>query len=225
MTAALMERSVETKPIRVLIADDQTLFRSGLARLLDEFGDLEVVAEATDGADAVQKARELKPDVVLMDVKMPNLGGIEATRQIADELPEVRVLILTTFATDVYVLDALRAGAAGYVLKDSSTESIGASIRAVVASERVMSGPVATRVLAMLTGEASSKEYYDGLTPRELEILKMIAGGMGNKQVAYRLKISEKTVRNHISHIYEKLEIYDRSQAVLYAVRKGLVDL
>ncbi|MDQ6774408.1 MAG: response regulator transcription factor [Candidatus Dormibacteraeota bacterium] len=220
-----METSVATGQIRVLIADDQTLFRSGLARLLQEFPDISVVAEAVDGEDAVEKAAKHRPDVVLMDVKMPRLSGIDATRRILADRDDVKVLILTTFSTDVYVLDALRAGAAGYVLKDSPTEAIASSLRAVVAQERVLSGSVANRVLAMLTGETDSREYYDGLTARELEILKMIASGMGNKQVAYRLQISEKTVRNHISHIYEKLEIYDRSQAVLYAVRKGLVEL
>jgi DNA-binding NarL/FixJ family response regulator len=220
-----VESAVKRDVIRIVIADDQTLFRTGLARLLDEVQDLQVVAEAPDGAEAVRIVEEQKPDVVLMDIKMPNMGGIEATRQIVQRRPETRVMILTSFETDVYVLDALRAGASGYVLKDSSPDAIASSVRAVVSSERVMSTPIANRVLAMLTGETSSKEYYDGLTPRELEILKMIAGGMANKQVAYRLSISEKTVRNHISHIYEKLEIYDRSQAVLYAVRKGLVEL
>jgi DNA-binding NarL/FixJ family response regulator len=160
-----------------------------------------------------------------MDIRMPDIDGIEATRRIMRLRPSARVLILTTFHTDAYVLDALRAGACGYVLKDSSVEAIASSIHAVMSSERVISGPIAQRVVGMLSGDAPAREFYDGLTARELEVLRMIASGLPNKRIAYQLRISEKTVRNHISHIYEKLEIYDRSQAVLYAVRKGLVDL
>jgi DNA-binding NarL/FixJ family response regulator len=211
--------------IRVLIADDQTLFRTGLARLLSATEGLHIVGEASDGGEALRMVGALQPDVVLMDIRMPDLDGIAATRQITQAHPSVRVLILTTFHTDAYVLEALKAGASGYVLKDSPVEAIATSIQAVMTSERVISGPIAQRVLGMLTGETSSKEFYDGLTARELEVLKMIATGLPNKRIAYRLQISEKTVRNHISHIYEKLGIYDRSQAVLYAVRKGLVDL
>jgi DNA-binding NarL/FixJ family response regulator len=216
---------VQKDVIRIVLVDDQTLFRKALARLLGEMSDLQVVGEAGDGADAIRLVGEQKPDVVLMDLKMPTLGGVEATRLLKDQHPNVKVLILTTFDTDMYVLEALRAGAAGYVLKDSPADAIASSVRAVLSSEKVLSTPVANRVVAMLTGETTSQDYYDGLTTRELEVLKMIAGGLANKQVAFHLKISEKTVRNHISHIYEKLEIYDRAQAVLYAVRKGLVEL
>jgi DNA-binding NarL/FixJ family response regulator len=160
-----------------------------------------------------------------MDIKMPNVDGIEATRTIIESLPDVRVLILTTFETDSHVIQALKAGARGYVLKDSTASAIISSIVAVMAGERVMAGAVANRVLEMLTGSTTPKEFYDGLTNREIEILKLLANGMANKQIAYRLKISEKTVRNHVSNTYEKLGIYDRSQAVLYAVRKGLVEV
>jgi len=208
----------------VLIADDQTLFRSGLARLLDEDPRVEIVGQAVDGADAVRQAIKLKPDVVLMDLKMPNVDGVEATRQIRAQLPDMKILILTTFDADNHVLQALEAGVSGYVLKDSVAEAIVTSIQAVVSGERVMAGAVANRVLDMLTGAATPKEFYDGLTTREVEILKLLATGMANKQIAFRLKISEKTVRNHVSNMYQKLNIYDRSQAVLYAVRKGLVE-
>jgi len=211
--------------VRVVVVDDQTLFRSGLVRLLHSQPGLAVVGEAADGAEAISLVDTLRPDVVLMDIRMPGLDGLEATRQITRSHPSVRVLVLTTFHTDAYVLEALKAGARGYVLKDSAVEAISSSIQAVMSSERVISGPVAQRVLSMLTGESPNRDFYDGLTPRELEVLKMIAAGLPNKRIAFRLKISEKTVRNHISHIYEKLQIYDRSQAVLYAVRKGLVDL
>jgi DNA-binding NarL/FixJ family response regulator len=215
----------EARTVRVLIADDQTLFRSGLARLLAEDPRLTLVGQAADGVDAVKKAAALKPDIVLMDLKMPGLDGVEATAQIVASQPDVKVLVLTTFDADRYVLQALKAGASGYVLKDSEPAAISSSIMAVLSGERVMAGAVANRVLDMLTGASTPKEFYDGLTAREVEILKLMATGKPNKQIAFSLKISEKTVRNHISHIYEKLHIYDRAQAVLYAVRKNLVEL
>ena len=217
--------AIEAKVARVLIADDQTLFRTGLARLLDEDSRVEVVGQAADGAEAVALALKLKPDVILMDLKMPNVDGIEATRQLVAADPAVNVLILTTFEADNYVIQALKAGARGYVLKDSLASAIVSSIVAVMAGERVMASAVANRVLEMLTGTTTPKEFYDGLTVREIEILKLVANGMANKQIAFRLKISEKTVRNHVSNMYEKLGIYDRAQAVLYAVRKGLVEI
>ncbi len=219
------ETMTSTRIARVLIADDQTLFRSGLARLLDVDDRVSVVGEAVDGADAVKLALSLKPDVVLMDIKMPNLDGIEATRRIVSENPKIKVLMLTTFEADNHVIQSLKAGASGYVLKDSQAGAIVSSILAVVAGERVMASAVANRVLEMLTGATTPKEFYDGLTAREVEILKMLATGMANKQIAYKLGISEKTVRNHVSNMYEKLDIYDRAQAVLYAVRKGLVEI
>ena len=208
-----------------MIADDQTLFRSGLSRLLEADDRVTVVGEAVDGAEAIKMAASLKPDAVLMDIKMPNVDGIEATRRIVSDNPKVKVLMLTTFEADNHVIQALKAGASGYVLKDSQAGAIVSSILAVVAGERVMASAVANRVLEMLTGATTPKEFYDGLTVREVEILKMLATGMANKQIAYKLKISEKTVRNHVSNMYEKLDIYDRAQAVLYAVRKGLVEI
>ena len=217
--------SSNSASVRVLIADDQTLFRVGLARLLEEDERVKIVGQAGDGVEAVKLAGSLKPDVVLMDLKMPNLDGIEATRQIVAAHPGVKVLLLTTFEADNHVIQALKAGASGYILKDSRPDSIVSSLLAVMAGERVMASAVANRVLEMLTGTTTPKEFYDGLTGREIEILKLLAGGMANKQIAYKLKISEKTVRNHVSNMYEKLNIYDRSQAVLYAVRKGLVEI
>jgi len=217
--------SLNTQTVRVLIADDQTLFRVGLARLLEEDPRVEIVGQAGDGAEAVKLAGSVMPDVILMDLKMPNVDGIEATKQILAKHPGVKVLLLTTFEADNHVIQALKAGASGYILKDSRPDSIVSSLLAVMAGERVMASAVANRVLEMLTGTTTPKEFYDGLTGREIEILKLLAGGMANKQIAYKLKISEKTVRNHVSNMYEKLNIYDRSQAVLYAVRKGLVEI
>jgi DNA-binding NarL/FixJ family response regulator len=217
--------SVATHPVRIVVVDDQALFRTGLSRLLNEDERLEVVGQAEDGLAAVDVVAKLKPDVVLMDLKMPNLDGIEATRRILAGNPAVKVLVLTSFDADTSIIQALKAGAAGYVLKDSQAEGIVSSILAVMSGERVMASAVAQRVLDMLTGTTTPKEFYDGLTSREVEILKLLASGMANKQIAYKLGISEKTVRNHVSNMYEKLQIFDRAQAVLYAVRKGLIEL
>jgi DNA-binding NarL/FixJ family response regulator len=216
---------MDSAPVRVLLADDQTLFRSGLARLLSDDPRVTVVAQAADGHEAVRLCDELKPDVVLMDIRMPNLDGIKATVEIVASHADIPVLILTTLEADTHVLEALRAGASGYVLKDATPESIVSSLLTVKSGGRVMASAIAQRVLGMLTGDTTPKDFYDGLTAREVEILKLIAGGSANKQIAYKLAISEKTVRNHISHLYEKLHIYDRSQAVLYAVRKGLIQI
>jgi DNA-binding NarL/FixJ family response regulator len=217
--------SVATQPVRIVVVDDQALFRTGLARLLNEDPRIQVIGQAEDGAVAVDLVAKVKPDVVLMDLKMPNLDGIEATRRMLAGNPKVRVLILTSFDADTSIIQALKAGAAGYVLKDSQAEAIISSILAVMSGERVMASAVAQRVLDMLTGSTTPKEFYDGLTTREVEILKLLASGMANKQIAYKLGISEKTVRNHVSNMYEKLQIFDRAQAVLYAVRKGLIEL
>lgn len=219
-----MTRTV-TPVARILIVDDQSLFRSGLAHLFAEDERVEVIGQAGDGEEAIAKAIKLKPDVVLMDLKMPKVDGIEATRRIVAELPDTKVLILTTFDADFHVLEALRVGASGYVLKDSTADSIITSVLAVLSGDRVMASAVANRVVDMLTGAATPKEFYDGLTPRELEILRLLARGAANKTIAFKLSISEKTVRNHVSKMYEKLQIYDRAHAVLYAVRKGLIEV
>ena len=216
---------IARRTIGVLIVDDQVLFRSGLARLLGADPRIEVVGEAADGAEAVRLAAKLKPDVVLMDLRMPTLGGIDATRQITEADPGVKVIVLTSIDTDKDVIKALQAGASGFALKDTEPEAIVRAVEAVMAGQQVMASQVAQRVLDMLNGTRSPKEFYDGLTAREVEIVGLMAGGLANKQVAYRLGISEKTVRNHISNIYEKLGIYDRTAAVLYAIRKGLVEL
>ena len=210
---------------RVLVVDGQALFRSGLIRLLDRDERVVVVGEAGDGLEAVQKAISLRPDVVLMDVRMPNYDGIRATRRIRAECPDVKVLILTTLESDSFVVQAHKAGASGYILKDLGVDSIVSSVLAVVAGDWVMSAPVASRMLEMLIGVTEPNAFSNALTVREVEILTMLASGMANKQIADRLKISYKTVGNHISNMYDKLRIYDRSQAVLYAIRKGLISV
>jgi DNA-binding NarL/FixJ family response regulator len=211
--------------VRLLLADDQALFRTGLARLLDGDPRVEVVAEAANGQEAIAKAAECQPDVILMDVRMPNMDGIETMQRIKATHPHIRVLFLSSFETSGSVLQALKNGAGGYVLKDSMPEAIITSILAVDAGEQVLSRAVAGQVVELALNGGPPKEKLDGLTNRELEILKLVATGLSNKQIAYRFKISEKTVRNHVSHIYEKVGVVDRSQAAVYAVRKGLIEL
>jgi DNA-binding NarL/FixJ family response regulator len=208
----------------VLIVDPEALFRAGIARLLGDDQRVEVVGEAGTPVEAINEISSLKPNVVLMELRMPNVDGVEAIRRIVADQPEVKVLILTTLEAESYVLQALKAGASGYMLKDSQADAVISGILAVAAGEQVMSGAVVSRVLQMMSRTINPKEFYNGLTQREVEILKMLASGMGNKQIAYKLKLRHKTVRNHVTSIYRKLRIADRSQAVLFALRKGLID-
>jgi DNA-binding NarL/FixJ family response regulator len=212
--------------IRVVVADDQRLFRESVARMLSGESFIDVVGIAGDGLEAIELVRQLRPDVILMDVKMPHLDGISATRQIRQEFPQVRVMLLTTFTTDGYVLEGLSAGANGYILKDTSTMGLVSAIRAVYNGEQVTAPDVTSRMMQLLDRQNPDKgQYHDGLTSRELQMLVLIAKGMVAKEIARTLAISEKTVRNHISSIYRKLDIYDRSQVVIYAMKKGLVDI
>ncbi len=212
--------------IRVLVADDQQLFRESLAGILDAEPTFEVIGTAADGEGAIELSRHLLPDVVLMDVKMPRLDGITAIRRIKAELPQIRIILLTTFTSDGYVLEGLSAGANGYLLKDTSVIGLTSAIRAVYAGEQVTAPDVTARMMHLLEEQHAEKgQNSDGLTSREMETLILVARGMIAKEIARSLAISEKTVRNHISSIYRKLGIYDRSQVVIYAVKKGLIDL
>ena len=212
--------------MRVLLADDHTLLREGLRRSLEDSG-VEVVAEAADGEQAVRLADEHRPDVVLMDVSMPRLGGVEATRAIRTRFPDVEVLILTMHADASVVNDAVRAGAAGYLVKDCTTDDIVAMLDAVAKGEAALSPDLASSMLAEAQRPEEASPASEGplLTPREEEVLKHIAGGASTPEVAAALFISTKTVRHHLSSIYEKLDSRDRTQAVLRAVRMGIIRL
>jgi NarL family two-component system response regulator LiaR len=235
MSIELEERTavrVQTRPdripqhIRIIVVDDQRLFRESIAGMLGTEPSFDVVGLAGNGLEALELARQLEPDVVLMDIKMPHMDGIEAVRQIKAELPLIRVILLTTFTSDGYVLEGLSAGANGYILKDTSTVGLISAIRAVAAGEQVIAPDIASRMMQLLDRQHPERDSgYDGLTSREMETLILVAKGLVAKEIARTLDISEKTVRNHISNIYRKLGIYDRSQLVIYAMKKGLVDI
>ena len=215
-----------SETIRVAIADDQQLFSGGLARIIGVQPDIEVVGEVHNGEEAVELCLETEPDVVLMDISMPVMDGVSATRKIREVLPRTRILILTVHTDDGHVFQGIKAGAQGYLLKDCTPEDLTRAIRTVYAGDTIMAQDIAQKMLTTFEGiRNEDAEITPHLTERELEVIKALAQGMSNKQIAQSLHISEKTVRNHASNIYKKLHIYDRTQAVIYAVRRGLVDL
>jgi DNA-binding NarL/FixJ family response regulator len=212
--------------IRVLLADDQTLVRSGFRMILRSESDIDVVGEAASGAEAVVLARELKPDVVLMDVRMPNVDGIEATRQIIDGTEHApRVLVLTTFDLDEYVYEALRAGASGFLLKDAPEDQLISGIR-IVADGGSLFAPAVTRRLIERFADAAPPKPPPALaelTGRELEVLRLLARGLSNDEIARELVVSEHTAKTHVAHILNKLDLRDRVQAVVLAYESGIV--
>jgi DNA-binding NarL/FixJ family response regulator len=212
--------------IRVLLADDQTLVRGGFRMILRAEPDIEVVGEAANGAEAVALSRELKPNVVLMDVRMPNVDGIEATRQIVDGTePATRVLVLTTFDLDEYVYEALRAGASGFLLKDAPEEQLVSGIRIVADGGSLFAAAVTRRLIERFAGGAPPKppRALAELTPRELAVLKLLARGLSNEEIANELVVSEHTTKTHVAHILGKLDLRDRVQAVVLAYESGIV--
>lgn len=216
-------------PIRVLVVDDQALFRRGLHVVLDPEPDIEIVGEAEDGEDAVAKAEEFTPDVVLMDVRMPRVDGIEAARRIRESRPSIRVLVLTVSDEEGDLYEAVKAGANGYLLKEISVEEVAEAIRAVAQGQSLISPSMASKLLAefsALARQAEEREPYPtpGLTSRELEVLRLVAQGLSNRDVADHLFISENTVKNHVRNILEKLHLHSRMEAVMYAVRQRLLD-
>jgi len=213
-----------SEKIRILIVDDHTVVRKGLKALILTEADLEVVGEAGDGEEAVRRARILKPDVILMDMSMPKMDGVEAITEIKKEDPEARILVLTSFAEDKKILAAIKAGALGYLLKDASPDELLRAIHDVHRGESSLHPTVAQKVIHAIQGPTDPDPKSDrSLTERELEILKLIAEGLPNQQIAKQLFISERTVRTHVSNILRKLNLPNRTQAALYAVREGLV--
>jgi DNA-binding NarL/FixJ family response regulator len=216
-------RKLET--LRILIAEDHPLFRKGMISLLSSVPDFEVVGEATTGEEAVARAAQLQPDVVLMDLQMPEVNGIEATRTILQESPSVRVLVVTLFEDDESVFMALRAGARGYVLKDADEEEMVHAIRAVGKGEAIFSPNVATRMLSYFAASppgGAPPQAFPTLTDREREILQLIAQGHPNPSIARQLSLSTKTIGNYVSNIFTKLQVADRAQAIIRAREAGL---
>jgi len=206
--------------IRVLIADDHTILRQGLRLILAEDPFLKLIGEAADGEEAVQRALELAPDVVLMDVKMPGLSGIEATRRIRAARPEVRILMLTVSDQDEDLFGALKAGARGYLLKNATAQEVLEAIHRVHQGEAILPPAMAARVLDALAAPTHEPE---ALTPREVEVIRLLAQGLGNKEIAAALSISENTAKTHVRHILDKLGLRSRAEAAAYAVRSGLI--
>jgi DNA-binding NarL/FixJ family response regulator len=225
--------------IRILIVDDHTLFRTGIRKMLEEEADMCVVGEAATGREALDQARSLVPDVVLMDIKMPDpsassrpgapgpakaLDGIEATRILHREMPHLGIIFCTVFEDDEFVFAGLQAGGRGYIVKDDDPDTMLRAIRAVAHGESLLGPAVAQKVMQQFSAfPGKQTPLVDDLTPRELEVLKLIASGLNNRQIAEDLVLSEKTVKNHINNIFSKLHVFDRGQAILYAIREGLV--
>jgi DNA-binding NarL/FixJ family response regulator len=215
--------------ITVLIADDQALVRGGLRLIVNTQDDMQVVGEASDGHEAIELARRLRPDIVLMDIRMPHLDGLEATRQLSSDqaLAATRLLILTTFDLDAYVYEALRAGASGFLLKDAPPEQLVDAIRVVARGDALLAPSITRRLIERFLRQpvlaAPGSKPLDQLTAREREVLELIAHGLSNSEIAVRLYLTEATVKTHVAHIYRKLGLRDRAQAVVYAHEAGLL--
>jgi len=212
--------------IRVLIADDQELVRTGFRVILSAEPDIEVVGEAADGRKAIEAVRTLRPEIVVMDIRMPNLDGIEATRAIATVPGAVRVLILTTFDLDEYVYEALRAGASGFLLKDAGADELLHAIRVVAAGDALLAPSITRRLIEDYARRPPRREQpaaLGELTPRELEVLRLVARGLTNSDIARELVVGDATVKTHVAHIFTKLDLHDRAQAVVLAYESGLV--
>jgi DNA-binding NarL/FixJ family response regulator len=219
---------MQSRPLRVLICDDQEFVREGLRAILKTAPGIEVVGLAEDGARALELIPQVQPDVVLMDLKMPGVNGIQATRQIGDHYPKVRVLVLTTYDADEWVFDAIRSGAAGYLLKDTPREALIAAIQDTAQGKTPVDPNVAGKLFARVAQEpapAPSPVLAGSLSEREREVLGLLARGLSNAEIAGRLYLSEGTVRNYVSAIFAKLQVSDRTQAAVIALRYGLADL
>jgi DNA-binding NarL/FixJ family response regulator len=220
----------QAERIRLLLADDHAVVRSGTRELLERQPDFHIVGEAVDGEEAVKLTDELQPDVVVMDVRMPKMSGVEATKRIKAENPDVRVLVLTAHDDDEYVFALLQAGANGYLLKTSEIDELVKAIRTVYAGQSALAPTVAGKVVAQFTGGKSlpdvlnqTQDQYSGLTERELDILRLVGQGLSNKQIGKELFISDRTVQAHLSNIFSQLGVSTRTEAVMYAVRRGWI--
>ena len=222
--------NISTREIRLVLADDHAVVRSGTRELLEQQPDLRIVGEAADGEEAIRLAQELQPDVLIMDVRMPRISGVEATRRIKAEHPHIRILVLTAHDDDEYVFALLQAGANGYLLKTAEIDELVRAIRTVAAGQSALAPEVTGKVVAQFTSgkslpeaAADNQEHYDGLTERELGILRLVGKGLSNKQIGKTLHISDRTVQAHLSNIFSKLDVNSRTEAVMYAVGKGWI--
>ena len=212
--------------VKVLVVDDHEMVRRGIKKMLEIEKGIAVVGEASNGAEAVEQAKKVHPDVVLMDIQMPGMNGLEATRKILEAKPQVAIIMLTVYDDDEYVLEAIKNGAMGYLLKDLDAGALIAAIRRVATGESLIDQAVATRLLQdMARKNAAGATGAATLTEREREILEAIASGLANKEIADKLSISERTVKNHITNIFKKIDVHDRTQAALFAIREGLAKL
>ncbi len=212
-------------PIRVLLADDHAVVRKGIRDFLEEDKEIRVVAEANDGEEALALIAREKPDVAVFDIQMPRLNGMDATRRVKSEFPVTRVLILTAYDDDPYVFAALQAGASGYLLKTGGSDELVHAVHAVAAGETALSPAVAKKLVQRATGAPAREEMIEPLTERELEVLRFAAKGLGNKQIAAELSISDRTVQGHLANIYSKLHVTTRTEAVMFAVREKWIAL
>ena len=216
-----MKRSV----IRVLIVDDHAFIRKGVCAFLEEVEDIEIIGEAGDGKEAVAQSKVLQPDVILMDLVMPHMDGVEATSQITAQQEKVHIIALTSFATDDKIFPAIKSGAMGYILKDSEPEELVKAIRKAYIGESTIDSSIARKVLQEISRPSKGPPTPDPLTEREEEVLRLVAKGLSNREIAVRMMIAEVTVRTHVSNILSKLHLANRVQATLYALREGLISL
>lgn len=217
-----------TKPIQVILAEDHTIVRAGLRALLEQSERIEVIAEAKDGKEACNLATSLKPNVVVMDITMPNLNGIEATRRIKDDHPEIKVVMLTVHANEAYILQALRAGAEGYLVKQTAPEDLVSAVEAAAQGEAFLSPLISKSVMENYldhSEDSYESDSLDSLTKREREVLQLIAEGKTTRQIAKQLFVSQKTIRNHRANMMSKLDVHNTASLTLYALRKGVISL
>ncbi len=213
-------------PIRILIVDDHTVVRDGLSSVLGREADMTVVGEASNGLEAIEETNRLKPDVILMDLRMPELDGVEAMKRIAENDPAANVLVLTTFDTDEYIFQAIEAGAKGFLLKDASHDELYKAVRAVSKGESLIEPGVAARVLSRFVELAQNQASpVDILSEREMDVLHKMASGNANKEIAAQLELSESTIKTHVARIFQKLDVNDRTSAVTQAIRRGIISV